>query len=169
MVLPGLLATDRTTLGLQRALAAAGYRGARLRKLKVRDRAASGRVAMLSLEGMTPGTISGQNFRMAIGRALGWQIVKSTAFGVSHRRGVYTFKGGGYGHGVGFCVIGSMRRAAAGESRTSLLNAYFPGLQVADYRTLRLPTAPPATLGDPTVPLASGEAGSVVPDKPPRD
>jgi stage II sporulation protein D len=154
---------------VHRALAAAGYRGARLRKLKVRDRTASGRVAMLSLEGMTPGTISGQNFRMAIGRALGWQVVKSTAFGLSHRRGVYTFKGGGYGHGVGFCVIGSMRRAAAGESRTSLLNAYFPGLQVADYRTLRLPAAPLAPPGDPTLPLANDEAGSVVTDGPPRD
>jgi stage II sporulation protein D len=154
---------------VQRALAAAGYRGARLRKLKVRGRAASGRVATLSLEGLTPGAISGQNFRMAIGRALGWQVVKSTAFDLSHRRGVYTFKGNGYGHGVGFCVIGSMRRAAGGESRTSLLNAYFPGLQVADYRTLRLPAAPVATLGDPTIPLASGEAASVVPDAPPRD
>lgn len=154
---------------VQRALAASGYRGVRLRKLKVRDRAASGRVAMLSLEGLTPGVISGQTFRMVIGRALGWQVIKSTAFDLSHRRGVYTFKGHGYGHGVGFCVIGSMRRAAGGESRTSLLNTYFPGLQVADYRTLRLPDAPAAPLGDPTVPLASGEAGSVTPDTPRPD
>jgi peptidoglycan hydrolase-like amidase len=122
---------------------------------------------MLSLDGLTPQVISGQNLRTAIGRALGWQVVKSTAFDLSHRRGVYTFKGRGYGHGVGFCVIGSMRRAARGESRSSLLSAYFPGLQVADYRTLRLSAAPEATPGDPTIPLASGEAGSVVTDAPP--
>ena len=79
---------------------------------------------------------------MAIGRTLGWQVVKSTAFDLSHHRGVYTFKGHGYGHGIGFCVIGSMRRAADGESRASLLKTIFPGLQVADYRTLRLPPAP---------------------------
>ena len=154
---------------VQRALAASGYRGARLRKLKVRDRAASGRVAMLSLHGLTPGAISGQNFRFAIGRALGWRLVKSTAFDLSHRRGVYTFTGRGYGHGVGFCVIGSMRRAADGESRTSLLNAYFPGLRVADYRTLRLPAAPVALPGGPGPPLASGEAASVVGDRPRPD
>ncbi len=145
---------------VQRALAASGYRGTRLRKLKVRDRAASGRVGMLSLEGLTPGAISGQNFRMVIGRALGWQVIKSTAFDLSHRRGVYTFKGHGYGHGVGFCVIGSMHRAAGGESRASLLNMYFPGLQVADYRTLRLPAAPAVPPADQALPLASGEAGS---------
>ncbi len=151
---------------VQRALAASGYRGARLRKMRVRDRAASGRVAMLSLDGLSPGTISGQSFRMVIGRALGWQVVKSTAFDLSQRRGVYTFRGHGYGHGVGFCVIGSMRRAADGESRTSLLNAYFPGLQVADYRTLALPGAPVAPPGEPPPALASGEASSVVLETP---
>ena len=151
---------------VQRALAASGYRGTRLRKLKVRDRAASGRVGMLSLEGLTPGAISGQNFRMVIGRALGWQVIKSTAFDLSHRRGVYTFKGHGYGHGVGFCVIGSMHRAAGGESRASLLNVYFPGLQVADYRTLRLPAAPVVPPADQALPLASGEAGGLALDRP---
>ena len=129
---------------LQRALAAAGYRGGRLRKLKIRERAGSGRVAVLTLDGLVPDQISGQDFRMAIGRTLGWQLVKSTAFDLARYRDTYRLKGHGYGHGVGFCVIGSMRRAADGESRTSLLKTYFPGLQVADYRTLRLPAAPVA-------------------------
>jgi SpoIID/LytB domain protein len=142
---------------VHRALVAAGYRGS-LKRVKIRNRADSGRVAVLALDGMTPNAISGQDFRMAIGRTLGWQILKSTAFDLAHRRGRYTFKGRGYGHGVGFCVIGAMRRAAAGASRPALLNAYFPGLRVADYRTLRLPapiTAPP---GAPSPALASGEA-----------
>jgi len=90
----------------------------------------------------------------AIGRTLGWQILKSTAFELAHRRGRYTFNGRGYGHGVGFCVVGAMRRAADGASRPALLKAYFPGLQVADYRNLRLP-APPDV---PSPPLVSGEA-----------
>jgi SpoIID/LytB domain protein len=133
---------------LQRALAAAGYHGGRLRKLKVRERAGSGRVAELTLDGLMPDRISGQDFRMAIGRTLGWQVVKSTAFDLAHHRDTYTLKGHGYGHGVGFCVIGSMRRAAGGESRASLLKTYFPGLQVADYRTLHLPAAPVAPPGE---------------------
>jgi SpoIID/LytB domain protein len=142
---------------VHRALVAAGYRG-RLRRLKIRSRAESGRVAVLALDGMTPDVISGQDFRMAIGRALGWHIVKSTAFDLSERRGRYTFRGRGYGHGVGFCVIGSMRRAAAGQSRPELLDAYFPGLRVADYHTLRLRVPSPALPGPAPPALASGEA-----------
>ena len=45
------------TPNLARALTAAGYRGAQLRKVKVTDRAESGRVAVLSLEGLTPNRI----------------------------------------------------------------------------------------------------------------
>ena len=93
---------------------------------------------------------------MLIGRTLGWQVVKSTAFDLGHHRSTYTFKGHGYGHGVGFCVIGSMRRAADGESRASLLKTYFPGLQVADYRTLRLPPAPVIPPAEQAPPLAPG-------------
>jgi SpoIID/LytB domain protein len=140
---------------VQRALVAAGYRGS-LKRLKIRRRADSGRVSVLVLDGMTPGAISGQDFRMAIGRALGWQILKSTAFDLARHRGRYTFTGRGYGHGVGFCVIGAMRRAAAGASRPALLEAYFPGLRVADYRSLRLPAALPPVATPPA--LASGEA-----------
>ena len=141
---------------MQRALGAAGYRG-RLRRMKIRTRADSGRVAVLALDGMTPGAISGQDLRMAIGRTLGWQVVKSTAFDLSERRGQYTFKGRGYGHGVGFCVIGSMRRAAGGQSRPALLETYFPGLRVADYRTLRLPIPPAGPASSPPA-LVSGRA-----------
>jgi stage II sporulation protein D len=143
---------------LHRVLSASGYRGSRLRRLKIRQRAGSGRVALLSLDGLTPNHISGQEFRMVIGRTLGWQVVKSTAFDLSHRRGTYTLEGHGYGHGVGLCVIGSMRRAADGESRTALLKTYFPGLRVADYRTLRLPAAPVIPPAEQAPPLASGNA-----------
>jgi SpoIID/LytB domain protein len=147
-----------TDADLHRALIAAGYRGAQLRKLKISDRADSGRVAVLSLEGLSPERISGQDLRMVVGRTLGWQLLKSTAFDLSHKRAVYRFSGHGYGHGVGFCVIGAMKRAASGESRTSLLKAYFPGLQLADYRTLRLPPAPVIPTNQQPPPLAAGKA-----------
>ncbi|HEX2311202.1 MAG TPA: SpoIID/LytB domain-containing protein [Vicinamibacterales bacterium] len=150
-------AAELSAAEVQRALVAAGYSGS-LKRVKIRRRADSGRVAVLALDGMTPDAISGQDFRMAIGRTLGWQILKSTAFELGHRRGRYTFKGRGYGHGVGFCVIGAMRRAAAGASRPALLDAYFPGVHVADYRTLRLPAPLPVPPGVTPPALASGEA-----------
>ena len=53
---------------------------------------------------------------MAVGRTLGWQHVRSTSFQVSRTASGYRFRGVGYGHGVGLCVVGAGRRAARGES-----------------------------------------------------
>ncbi len=65
---------------LARALRAGGFKGARLRDLKVVDRDRSGRVARLRVDGFTPADISGQDLRVVVGRTLGWQYIKSTAF-----------------------------------------------------------------------------------------
>lgn len=145
---------------LRRALVAAGYRGVELRDLRVRGRSESGRVVLLGLGGMAPGEISGQALRMAVGRTLGWQFLKSTDFTIDRVGRGYRFSGRGFGHGVGFCVIGATRKSAAGASRARLLGDYFPGLKVAAVTPamLRAP-AEPAT--DPAVPLASGEAATV--------
>jgi SpoIID/LytB domain protein len=154
---------DIAARDLERALRAAGWRGDRLRDLRVQARTGSGRVGVLSLRGMTPAEISGQDFRMAVGRALGWQLVKSTDFTLSRTAGGYRFSGQGFGHGVGFCVIGAARRASGGESRASLLQTYFPGTAIAALGALR-PAATekprPAALND-SPGLASGEAADV--------
>jgi len=47
---------------LARAFRAAGFRGERLSDLRILSRDASGRVAKLRLDGMTPDEISGQGF-----------------------------------------------------------------------------------------------------------
>jgi SpoIID/LytB domain protein len=148
-------ATDIT-----RALVAAGFRGREVREVRVRSRSASGRVLSLGVPGMTPDEISGQALRMAVGRALGWQLIKSTDFQVKRASRGYRFTGRGFGHGVGFCVIGATRRAAAGASRAALLTQYFPGAQVVPLSAelLRPQVTPPA---DPAVPLASGDAVGV--------
>ncbi len=85
-------------------------------------------MAQLALDGLKPDQISGQDFRVAIGRTLGWQHVKSTAFDLQVRDGAYRFTGHGSGHGVGLCVIGSARLAEQGTSATDILARYFPGL-----------------------------------------
>ena len=118
---------------------AAGYRGTRLRDLDVDGRSASGRVARVRLEGMTPDAISGQDLRMVVGRTLGWHLLKSTDFTVRRTGAGYRFDGKGFGHGVGLCVLGSVRRAEHGESARDILRAYFPGLEIG-----RLPAAPRA-------------------------
>jgi SpoIID/LytB domain protein len=113
-----------------RALRAAGFRG-ELRDLSIGSRNASGRVARLRLEGLRPDQISGQDFRVAIGRTLGWQHVKSTAFDLRKKDGSYRFSGHGSGHGVGMCVVGSARLAERGVSAEAILARYFPGLRIS--------------------------------------
>jgi SpoIID/LytB domain protein len=145
---------------LQRTLAAAGYKG-HLRELRVAGRTSSGRVAALALRGMTPDEVSGQVFRTLVGRALGWQLLKSTAFDLSRTSGGYRFSGHGFGHGVGFCVVGSARRAIEGATREQLLQAYFPGARVLPIGSLRTSTAKARSKNPPE--LASGEASEEVP------
>jgi SpoIID/LytB domain protein len=115
---------------LQRALKASGFRG-ELRDVKIAARNASGRVARLTLEGLKPNQISGQDLRVAVGRTLGWQHVKSTAFDLRKKDGSYRLSGHGSGHGVGLCVIGSARLAERGTSVEDILARYFPGLAIS--------------------------------------
>jgi len=115
---------------LTRALRAAGFAGDRLRELRVVSRTKSGRVAKLRVDGMRPVEISGQDLRVAVGRTLGWQHIKSTAFALQRRGDAYRFSGHGSGHGVGMCVIGSARMAQRGASADAILAKYFPGLPI---------------------------------------
>jgi hypothetical protein len=85
----------------------------------------------LALDGLKPDQISGQDFRVAVGRTLGWQHVKSTAFELRVKDGSYRFSGHGSGHGVGMCVIGSARLAEKGVSAEDILARYFPGLEIS--------------------------------------
>lgn len=115
---------------LYRALRAAGFRGERLRELRIASRDVSHRVAQLSVDGLTPNVISGQDLRVVVGRTLGWQHIKSTAFDLRRVGDRYRFNGHGSGHGVGLCVIGSARLAAAGRTAADILSRYFPGLEI---------------------------------------
>jgi len=140
---------------LERALKAAGFRGA-LRAMRIRSRSDSGRVAHLTLDGLAPPDISGQDLRVAVGRTLGWQYLKSTAFELRQAGAVYRFTGHGSGHGVGMCVIGATKLAAHGERASAILARYFPGLEIGPAGP-RLTSGPPGgpTIGPPRVAAAS--------------
>jgi SpoIID/LytB domain protein len=117
---------------IERALRAAGHRGSRLRNLRVLSRNKSDRVAQIRVDGFTPGEISGHEFRMAVGRVAGWQSLKSTAFEIDRTSRGYRFRGTGFGHGVGLCVIGAGKRAARGATAEQILRFYFPRLTVGN-------------------------------------
>jgi stage II sporulation protein D len=158
---------------LLRSFLAAGFRGTRLLDVRIIERNASGRVARLRLDGLQPDEISGPDLRAAVGRTLGWQHIKSTAFDLRQTADGFRFTGHGSGHGVGLCVIGSARLAEGGEAVDVILHRYFPGLVIAPpgeaLVRLDVPLRPaePRRTTDPGVRLAP--APSVAPVGPPRD
>src|SRR5690606_35437446 len=81
---------------VERALRTAGLKGSRLRDLRVLERNQSGRVVRLRAECFTPPDVSGQDFRMAMGRVGVWQLVKSTAFEVTRTGTGFRFRGRGF-------------------------------------------------------------------------
>jgi SpoIID/LytB domain protein len=128
---------DLSESDLLRAFHAAGFQGHRLEGVSIASRDGSGRVAMLKLEGLRPDHISGQDLRVAAGRTLGWQFIKSTAFELRRVGHGYRFSGHGSGHGVGLCVIGSARLAEQGRTAEDILARYFPGLTITPVRGVR--------------------------------
>ena len=82
---------------------------------------------------MEPNGSRGQDLRAIVGRTFGFQNLQSTMFDVQRRNKVTRFTGHGYGHGVGLCVIGSMKLAAKGQSTASILSRYFPGTELGPF------------------------------------
>jgi SpoIID/LytB domain protein len=148
---------------VERALRAAGLRGGRLRGLRVVQRNQSGRVVRLRVDGFSPPEISGNDFRMAVGRVMGWQHVKSTAFDVDRTGNGFRFRGRGFGHGVGLCVVGAGARAARGETTSAILRFYFPTLTVGGAAALQARAQPDSNAatrvtGERPVPATGGMA-----------
>jgi SpoIID/LytB domain protein len=129
---------------LQRALRAGGFTGT-LRDVRVRSRNDSGRVDRLELVGLQPAEITGQDLRMVVGRTLGFQYIRSTMFDLTRTSRSTHFSGRGSGHGVGLCVIGSMKLAAAGRSVADILGRYYPGTELGRMSALPSPIVPTTT------------------------
>jgi stage II sporulation protein D len=65
-----------------------------------------------------------------VGRALGWNLVRSDAYELAVRNGTLVFDGHGHGHGVGLCQAGAKEMAVEGKSARDILEFYFPGTTV---------------------------------------
>lgn len=112
--------------------------GGTLRRLRVERRDLSGRVAWVEIDS-SRGTrrVRGWDLRLAVGRALGWQYLKSTWFDLQPTGAGYRFRGQGFGHGLGLCQQGAHLRARRGVGYRQILAHYFPGVapQVAASET----------------------------------
>jgi hypothetical protein len=84
---------------------------------------------------------------------VGWQALRSTAFDVERTSAGYRFRGRGYGHGVGLCVVGAGNRAARGAPVEEILRFYFPGLTIGA-APAGAPAAPARAASAPAAPAA---------------
>jgi len=106
--------------------------GETIRDVSVSKHDTTGRAELLTLIGDRRREISGWEFKLIVGRALGWQVLKSSRFTVSRSGSAFVFRGGGFGHGLGLCQEGSHAMAQRGQSFQQILAHYFPGTRVSE-------------------------------------
>lgn len=125
---PGEWQAEVTKEELRQALAAAGIEApAGVQSLTVVQRTSSGRAERLGFSGSRAATISATDFRIAVGRALGWNRIRSDLYEVRDLGDRFLFRGRGHGHGVGLCQVGAAQMGEAEKSYREILSFYYPG------------------------------------------
>src|SRR6266567_1213966 len=104
--------------------------GARLNQVIIARRDRSGRAEFITLEGEHQKTVRGWDFKIIVGRVLGWNVLKSSRFEVSRIGSDFVFRGRGFGHGLGLCQEGAHVMAARGLGYQKILEKYFPGTRI---------------------------------------
>jgi len=105
--------------------------GGQLNNVTVVRRDQSDRAELIALEGDRRVTISGWEFKIVVGRALGWNLLKSSRFDIVRSGPNFVFRGKGFGHGLGLCQEGAHVMAARGASYNQILAKYFPTTRIA--------------------------------------
>ena len=140
----GTWTSDVPVDDLLKVLRAAGHQGDVLRDVRVEARSPEGMPTRLALDGLAPASIEATTFRHIVGRALGWDILKSHAFEVTRTGRGYRFTGRGKGHGAGLCLRGASELAGRGAGLDVVLRTYLPGATLQalqDKVVLRVPSA----------------------------
>jgi len=104
--------------------------GNRLDQVLVSKRDETGRAEFITLEGEHRKIVRGWDFKIIVGRVLGWNVLKSSRFEVGRSGSNFVFRGSGFGHGLGLCQEGAHVMAARGASYQKILEKYFPGTGV---------------------------------------
>ncbi|HEY6190528.1 MAG TPA: SpoIID/LytB domain-containing protein [Pyrinomonadaceae bacterium] len=105
--------------------------GARLTDIIVSRRDATGRAELITLEGERRRTLRGWDFKLIVGRALGWNLLKSSRFSVTRSGSGFAFRGFGFGHGLGLCQEGAHVMAQRGLTYRQIVSKYFPGTSIS--------------------------------------
>ncbi len=87
------------------------------------------RIALRDSNGVAT-AISAGSLRFGIGRALGWNRIRSDWYELALHGDTLVFDGRGHGHGVGLCQAGATEMAMEHRDARSILAFYFPGTSV---------------------------------------
>lgn len=68
--------------------------------------------------------------RFAVGRALGWNLIKSDLYDIRDAGDEIYLQGKGSGHGVGLCQVGATQMAKEGKDYREILSFYYPGTRM---------------------------------------
>jgi stage II sporulation protein D len=117
---------------LTRALVEAGLAAPGWKSISVAQRGESGRATLLRVGSAQ---IPAESFRLAVGRSLGWNRIRSNWFEVAAEGDNFLFHGRGSGHGVGLCQTGAAEMAREGRGYREILAQYFPGATPAEETT----------------------------------
>lgn len=112
---------------LGRALLTAPHR---LEHIEIESATPSGRARTLVLEGAGERVrIAAGSFRLAMGREVGWNTVRSDRYRVRSAGGRLVLDGTGSGHGVGLCQRGADQMVSDGRTWREILAFYYPGTE----------------------------------------
>jgi stage II sporulation protein D len=117
---------------LTQALAAAKLAAPGWKTLTIEERGESGRATVLLADATK---IPAEDFCLAVGRALGWNRIRSNWFEIAPQGDDFLFHGRGSGHGVGLCQVGAAEMAREGRGYREILAQYFPGATLAEETT----------------------------------
>src|SRR5439155_15114864 len=110
--------------------------GTRLDRVVISKRDETGRAEFITLEGEHRKQVRGWDFKIIVGRVLGWSLLKSSRFEVACAGSNFIFHGSGFGHGLGLCQEGAHVMAARGSTCQRILEKYFPGARVGHDREI---------------------------------
>ena len=118
---------------LRNALSASGIRLPRdWQDVTIVSRTLSGRVQHLRLRGANGAgeELQASSLRFAVGRALGWNLIKSDLYDIRDAGDEIYLRGRGSGHGVGMCQVGATQMAKEGKDYRQILSFYYPGTRM---------------------------------------
>lgn len=79
-----------------------------------------------------------QATRIRVGRALGWNVIRSNRYSIEPHSESVKIRGHGSGHNFGFCQAGAIEMSRQGKTMSEILSYYFPGCRIEPWGLRKL-------------------------------